>query len=52
MHLNINGIIAKKYKLNKMLQELNPAVIGISETHLRNDMDINIAGYDWVGENN
>ena len=52
MHLNVNGIVAKKYKLCKMLQELNPEVIGISETHLKNDMDINIAGYEWVGENN
>ena len=52
MHLNINGIVAKKYKLIKMLQELDPAVIGISETHLKNDMDISIAGYEWVGENN
>ena len=52
MHLNINGIIAKKYKLIKMLQELDPAVIGITETHLKNDMEIHIAGYEWVGENN
>ena len=52
MHLNINGIVAKKYKLCKMLQELSPEVIGISETHLKNDMDISIAGYEWVGENN
>ena len=52
MHLNINGIVAKKYKLIKMLQELAPEVIGISETHLKNDMDISIAGYEWVGENN
>ena len=35
-----------------MLQELSPEVIGISETHLKNDMDINIVGYEWVGENN
>ena len=26
-----------------MLQELEPAVIKITETHLKNDMDINIA---------
>ena len=38
MHLNINGIVAKKYKLIKMLQEIDPAVIGISETHLKNDI--------------
>ena len=52
MHLNVNGIIAKKYKIIKMLQELSPSVIGLSETHLKNDMEITIAGYEWVGENN
>ena len=52
VHLNINGVIAKKYKLLKLIQELNPAVIGLSETHLKNDMDITMAGYEWVGENN
>ena len=35
-----------------MLQELNPAVVGITETHLKNDMELTIAGYEWVGENN
>ena len=35
-----------------MIQELNPAVIGLSETHLKNDMELVIAGYEWVGENN
>ena len=29
-----------------MLQELTPAVIGITETHLKNDMELNIAGYE------
>ena len=52
MHLNINEVIAKKYKLTKMLQELCPSVMGLSETHLKNSMDITIAGYEWVGENN
>ena len=52
MHLNVNGVIAKKYKLAKMLQELNPSVIGLSETHLKNDMELTIAGYEWAGENN
>ena len=52
MHLNVNGVIAKKYKLSKMLQELNPSVIGLSETHLKNDMELTIAGYEWAGENN
>ena len=35
-----------------MLQELNPAVVGITETHLKNDMELTFAGYEWVGENN
>ena len=35
-----------------MIQELNPAVIGLSETHLKNDMELVITGYEWVGENN
>ena len=35
-----------------MLQELNPAVVGITETHLKDDMELSIAGYEWVGENN
>ena len=52
MHLNINGVVAKKYKLTKMIQELSPAVVGLSETHLKNDMELAIAGYEWVGENN
>ena len=46
IHLNVNGVIAKKYKLTKMIQELNPAVIGLSETHLKNDMELVIAGYE------
>ena len=35
-----------------MLQELNPVIVGITETHLKNDMELTIAGYEWVGENN
>ena len=35
-----------------MLQELNPAVVGITETHLKDDMELTFAGYEWVGENN
>ena len=35
-----------------MIQELNPAVIGLTETHLKNDMELVIAGYEWIGENN
>ena len=35
-----------------MLWELNPAVVGITETHLKDDMELSIAGYEWVGENN
>ena len=46
MHLNVNGVVAKKYKLTKMIQELNPAVIGLSETHLKNDTELVIAGYE------
>ena len=29
-----------------MLQELNPAVVGITETHLKDDMELTFAGYE------
>ena len=28
----------KKYKMIQLLQELKPAIVGITETHLKNDM--------------
>ena len=46
IHVNVNGITAKKHKLIRLLQELNPVIIGITETHLKNDMELAISGYE------
>ena len=36
IHINVNGIMAKKYKMIQFVQELNPEIVGIIETHLKN----------------
>ena len=51
IHINVNGIPAKKYKMIQLLQELKPEVVGIIETHLKGNEQLTINGYDWVGEN-
>ena len=35
IHINVNGISAKKYKMLQLLQELKPEIVGISESHLK-----------------
>ena len=36
IHINVNGIMAKKYKMIQFVQELKPEIVGIIETHLKN----------------
>ena len=51
IHINVNGIAAKKFKMIQFIQELNPDIVEIVETCLKGNEELKINGYDWVGEN-
>ena len=34
-----------------MIQEEQPDILAISETHLKEKTEFTIAGYEWVGQN-
>ena len=40
IHINVNGIMAKKYKLIQLLQEVKPDIIAIIETHLKGNEEL------------
>ena len=35
IHVNVNGVMAKKYKITQFLDMENPDILAISETHLK-----------------
>ena len=41
----------KKYKMIQFIQEAKPDVVTIIETHLKGNDELQINGYEWVGEN-
>ena len=51
IHVNINGITAKKYKVIEFLRNENPDIMALTETHLKGQEEFNIRGYDWFGAN-
>ena len=51
MHINVNGILAKIKKMMRFIQESQPDIVAIIETHLKKQDEIHIRGYDWVGCN-
>ena len=46
IHVNVNGILAKKYKVIQFLQEEQPDIFAVSETHLKEKSEIEIRGYE------
>ena len=51
IHINVNGIAAKKFKMIQFIQELKPDIVAIVEKHLKGNEELKINEYDWVGEN-
>ena len=51
IHVNVNGITAKKYKVMQFLDLEKPDILAITETHLRDKQDFVIRGYEWTGTN-
>ena len=50
-HLNINGLLNKLPEVHNILDQASFDILGISETHLREDIPdewININGYSFV----
>ena len=42
MYLNINGVAGEKqHNLKIAIEELKPNIVGITETHLKGDSEIN-----------
>ena len=35
VHINVNGILAKRYKMMQFVLEHQPDIVAISETHLK-----------------
>ena len=46
MHINVNGILAKIKKMIRFIQEIQPDIVAIIETHLKQQDEIQIRGYD------
>ena len=51
IHVNVNGITAKKYKVIDFLNIEKPDILALSETHLKGKDEFEVRGYDWYGEN-
>ena len=45
IHLNVNGLVAKKYKVIEFLNIDKPDVSALSETHLKGKEEFDIRGY-------
>ena len=46
MHVNVNGIFAKKYKIIEFLNKEKPDVLAITETHLKGKDEFEARGYE------
>ena len=46
IHVNVNGITAKKYKIIQFLDEEKPDILAISETHLKDKVEFEVRGYE------
>jgi exonuclease III len=48
---NIRGVKSKHYDLNHFVQTNHIDIMGLAETFLKNNEQVNIKGYNWVGKN-
>ena len=46
IHLNVNGLVAKKYKIIEFLNIEIPDVLALSETHLKGKNEFDVRGYE------
>ena len=51
IHVNVNGIMAKKYKVIKLQDLEKPDILAISETQQKDKQDFAVWGYEWTGTN-
>ena len=51
MHVNVNGIVAKRYKIIDFLRNEKPDILALTETHLKGKDEFNTGGYEWIGAN-
>ena len=49
MYSNVRGIKGKKSSIIEILQENDPQLFLLAETHLRTDFGVNIKGYTFFG---
>ena len=47
--MNVRGLQSKRYEVREMLLERDIQIAIIAESHAKDNQDINIAGYTWVG---
>ena len=43
--------MGKKYKVIQFIQEEQPDILAVTETHLKDKTEMEIMGYEWVGQN-
>ena len=53
MHVNTNGLANNKLSnLRNIAEQLNLDIIGLSETHYKDEQQTaDIFGYNWIGNN-
>ena len=51
IHVNVNGVVAKKYKVIEFLNNEKPDILALTETHLKGKDEFEVRGYDWYGLN-
>ena len=46
IHVNVNGIVAKKYKVIEFLNNEKPDILALTETHLKGKDEFDVRGYE------
>ena len=49
MHLNVRGLQAKRYEVKELLMDRDVHIAIMAESHAKEDQDVTIAGYTWIG---
>ena len=49
IHMNVRGLQAKRYEVKEMLIEKDIQIAIMAESHAKEDQNITIAGYTWIG---
>ena len=49
LHMNVRGLQSKRYEVREMLIERDIQIAIIAESHAKENQDISIAGYTWIG---